>query len=196
MDEGRGAEGAEAGADARAADEEAGPAPAPAWLPPGLDLTVLRRDYEGCKESVASIRARTGLSAYQLRTLRETGGWNPRSAAAKRDPIAPGTLGGSAQRRLDRIVTAGIATLDQEIADSGWNGDSARRLLELCRAREMIMRSDRSGKAAEPREKKNKNDDRRDPIDDPAWVRAELERRILQFRRARGLEGGARKGDG
>jgi hypothetical protein len=189
----RGADGAEAAADARAASG-ARPAagPLPAELPAGVDVEALRRAYEEGTEDVASIRARAGLTEWQFRRLRETQQWAPRPFASGA-AVKPGDF---PKRRLERIAAAGIASLAREIADAGWNGDSARKLLELCRAREMIMRSGKSGKTAEAREKKNKADERRDPTDDPAWVRAELERRILQIRRARGLEGGPRPGDG
>jgi hypothetical protein len=71
---------------------------------------------------------------------------------------------------------------------------NARTLKELCRAQETMMRSKRTEKAAKAREKKN-NDAGYDFRDDPAWLREQLERRILKIRAAAKLEEPARDGD-
>jgi hypothetical protein len=144
-----------------------------------LDLDALRRAYELTGEAVASIRRRFGLSAWQFRKLRERGQWTPR------DPIAkPGPLQGykpigeeALELRLNRLLAIGSAMLACKVAEEGMTETNARTLRELCRAQETMMRSKRTEKAAKAREKKN-NDAGYDFRDDPAWLDAEINRRL------------------
>jgi hypothetical protein len=161
-----------------------------------IDVEALRRAYELTGETVASIRRRFGLSAWQFRRLREGGRWTTRDPVAK-----PGPLHGykpvgeeALELRLSRLLAIGSAMLARKVAEEGMTETNARTLKELCRAQETMMRSKRTEKAAKAREKKN-NDAGYDFRDDPAWLREQLERRILKIRAAAKLEEPARDGD-
>ena len=79
--------------------------------------------------------------------------------------------------RLNRLVAIGTSMLERKVADEGMTEANARTLKELCRAQETRMRSTRNEKAAKAREKKS-TDDGYDFRDDPAWLRAEINRRL------------------
>jgi hypothetical protein len=149
----------------------------------GVDTAAIRRDYELGIERIDVICARHGITEYRLRRLREQGGWTARTGA-----VPQRGLPSTADRRLNALVSTGIGLLERRMADEGLTKGTAELLGVLCRAREARMRAKRNEKAAKARETKTK-DEPRDHTDDPAWIRAELERRILRIRAAAGLEG-------
>ena len=144
-----------------------------------VDWEEVRRVYELSGERVGAIRERFGLTEYQFRRRRTLGGWTARPQVAE-----PGALQGckpvgaeALDFRLNRLVAIGTSMLERKVADEGMTEANARTLKELCRAQETRMRSTRNEKAAKAREKKS-TDDGHDFRDDPAWLRAEINRRL------------------
>jgi len=149
-----------------------------------VDWGEVRRLYELGSESVASIQRRFGLTAYQLRRVREGEDWTKREPVIKPGPLQGHKAVGvdSLELKLNKLVAIGIAMLEQKVADEGMTETNARTLKELARAQETRMRSTRNEKAAKAREKKN-NDAGYDFRDDPAWLDAEIDRRIERLAR-------------
>lgn len=156
-----------------------------------IDWREVRRVYELGADSVPAIIERFGLKPYQLRKVREAENWTTRRPAAKPGPLqGHKPVGADAlDFRLHRLVAIGTGMLEQKVAEQGMTEANARTLRELCRAQEIRMRSTRSEKAAKAREKKN-NDAGHDFRDDPAWLRAELTRRLEHLTRG-GADSGA-----
>ena len=102
--------------------------------------------------------------------------------------------GEALEYRLNRMVTHGTAMLERKIADEGMTEANARTLKELCRAQETRMRSKRTEKVAKAREKKN-NDAGYDFRDDPAWLDAEINRRLDRIFDTGGVGSGDRQTD-
>jgi hypothetical protein len=94
--------------------------------------------------------------------------------------------------RMNRLLAAGLALLERRFGDETFDEGSARTFAELCRAADIMKRSERADKAAKAREKKNKNE-RADGRDDAASMRAELIRRVECLRRAKGLPVGGKE---
>lgn len=149
-----------------------------------IDWEAVRRAYELGSESVSKIQKLFGLTPWQLRCARERGDWTTRPAVAKPGPLQGyKPIGAEAlELKLNRLVAIGAAMLERKIADEGMTETNARTLKELCRAQETSMRSKRTEKAAKAREKKN-NDAGYDFRDDPAWLDAEIDRRIERLAR-------------
>ena len=145
----------------------------------GIDWAEVRRVYELRVESVPSIQRRFGLTAYQLRRVREREDWTKRPPVIKPGPLQGHKAVGvdALELKLNKLVSIGIEMLQQKVADEGMTETNARTLKELCRAQETRMRSTRNEKAAKAREKKN-NDAAPDFRDDPAWLDAEFKRRL------------------
>ncbi len=160
-----------------------------------VDWEEVRRAYELSGEAVSAIRARFGLTASELRRVRVGEGWTTRPPVAKPGPLQ-GTkpVGSEALAlRLSRLLAVGIAMLERRLADEGMTEGNARTLTELCRAEEIRMRSKRNEKAAKARETK-KHDAGYDFRDDPAWLEAELNRRLDRLSQPSGSRGD-REGD-
>jgi hypothetical protein len=169
--------------------DDGAPLPAPA----GVDPEEVRRAYELTRESTASICTRYGLTKHQFETMRVRGGWTSRAPAAPRGPLTGRKAVGAddLKYRMNRLATFGMDMLEIKVAaNAGFDEASARTFVELCRARDIMMREIRNEKAAKARETKN-NDSGRNPADDIAFIRAELERRIERL----GRQGGPRSGD-
>jgi len=147
-----------------------------------VDWEAVRVAYELSGERITAIRERFGLTAHQLRARRTAEGWTAREQIATppklpyRKPLGADAL----ELKLNRLVVVGIAMLEKRLADEGLTDQNARMLCELCRAQEIRMRSTRTrtGKARETK----KHDGARDFRDDPAWVDAELRRRLERLR--------------
>lgn len=169
------------------------PDPEPATT---IDWQAVRRLYELGADSVTAIRKRFGLTAWQFRRARERGDWTTRPAAAKPGPLQGyKPVGAEAlELKLNRLVAIGAAMLERKIADEGMTETNARTLKELCRAQETSMRSKRTEKAAKAREKKN-NDAGYDFRDDPAWLNAEINRRLDRLFDKSGVGSGGRRTD-
>jgi transposase-like protein len=158
-----------------------------------VDWNEVRRAYELSGESVASIRRRFGLTPHALRVVRVAEGWTPRPPIAKPGPLQGKKPVGSEalELRLSRLLAVGVAMLEKRLAEEGMTETNARTLTELVRAQEITMRSKRNEKAAKARETK-KHDAGYDFRDDPAWLDAEIDRRIARLREDReagGAEG-------
>ena len=143
-----------------------------------VDWAEVRRAYELSGEAVASIQRRFALTPRELRKAREGGDWATRAAVAE-----PGALQGrkpvghdAVELKLNRLVVIGTAMLEKRLAEEGLTEANARTLVELCRAEELRMRTTRQ-KTGKTRETKNHDADY-DFRDDPAWLRAELNRRL------------------
>lgn len=162
-----------------------------------VDWAAVRRAYEMTGETIREICARFRVSPRTLTRQRRREGWTPRAQIARPPPrlgarmLAPETQ----ELRLTRLVAMGTGLLEKKVAEEGMTEANARTLFELCRAQEIRMRTTRTEKAAKARETKKDNGGP-DFRDDPAWLRAELERRILKIRKAAGLEGAAGGSDG
>jgi hypothetical protein len=146
-----------------------------------VDWDEVRRAYELSNETVPSIRKRFGLSVHDLSSRRIAEGW------ATRPPIAePGRLPRRKavgvdvlELKLNKLLVVGIAMLEKRLADEGMTDQNARTLTELCRAEEIRMRSTRT-RTAKARETK-KHDAATDFRDDPAWLDAEIDRRLARL---------------
>ncbi len=144
----------------------------------GVDWADVRQAYERNEESVAAIQRRFGLTARELRQRRESEGWTPRAPVAKR-AISPATSNKTVdlEQRLTSLVAAGVDSLTKQFAKEELNIGTARVLTELCRAADIMKRSQRMQKSGRAREKKN-NDAGHDFRDDPEWLLAEINRRL------------------
>jgi hypothetical protein len=169
---------------------------------PDVDWAEVRRVYELSEETVGAILDRFGLSRYQLEKRRVAEGWTTRPQIARPGmPKRPGSIGSQALAyRMNRLFTLGLAMLEKKVDEEGMTETNARTLTELARAQEITMRSTRNEKAAKAREKKN-TDAGRDFRDDPAWLIAEIERKLGRLaegneaRRTEGAVGEDRPGD-
>lgn len=143
-----------------------------------IDWAEVRRVYELGNEPVSAIRARFGLSAYRLASRRVAEGWTARPPVAKPlglPKVAPAGID-ELEFRLHRTIVIGQQMLNKRLAEEGVNEANARTAAELCRAMEILMRIARR-KTGKTRETKN-DDAGYDFRDDPAWLNAELDRRI------------------
>lgn len=162
------------------------------------DWAEARRLYETSDMSTAAIRRMFGLTQWALRRRREIEGWRVRDpaaapAAARRSP--------SPLQRLRQQLLALAALLVERLAEIvAAGGDvfaSAAAFAAVTEAlpnlearRQAMTKGEREKQAGEPakreaarREKKN-NDARADATRDPAWLRAELKRRLDILRKA------------
>ena len=152
-----------------------------------MDAEAVRRDYEGGARPVPAILEKHRITRWWLAQARYAGGWTPRPPGARLDMPPAGM--DQAEARLSRMLANATAMLERKMDEEGVTEANARRLTELSRAQEIRMRTTRASKEnAKTRETKNKNDANADYRSDPAWLRAELERRILRIRQAAGLD--------
>ena len=155
----------------------------------------MRRAYELSGESVASIQQRFGLTKHRLTKRRIAEAWTTRQPIAVPTSLPPRRQVGAEalELKLNKLLVTGIAMLAKRLAEEGLTDQNARTLTELCRAEEIRMRSTRTrtGKARETK----KHDAGYDFRDDPAWLDAELRRRLERIE-ARGKSAGAPQGDG
>jgi len=115
--------------------------------------------YELSGDTVASIRARFGLSVHDLRQRRVAERWTARPQVARTGPLPMPlrrlAVGSEAiEFRLNRLLILGIALLEKRLAEEGLTDANARTLTELCRAEESRMRTTRQ-KTGKTRETKN-----------------------------------------
>lgn len=221
MDNERGAEGAAAGVEACvSAVEGAGGSRQATRTPPraksrGVNWAQARRLYELTDTPTVEILQRFALTPSQLRWRRHCEDWTPRlpAAGARQARFAPERL----RARLRAVHGTLAGRLEAAVAMSeAFEAEQARGLLLLAEcfpaldAREeaMARRKSMEARRAAPNENKKKNiddgsdagdagdaRDARDARDDPAFERAELERRILEMRAAAGLEADAGGGE-
>ncbi len=160
-----------------------------------IDWAEVRRAYEGVDETVVSIQQRFKLSRRRLSERRIAEGWNPRPPIAPRKGLPrPRRLSNdSLAVRLNRLIVIGIRMLEKRLTEEGMNEANARTLSELCRAEESRMRALRQ-KTGKTRETKN-HDAGYDFRDDPAWLDAELARRLDRRFGPRGVGGGVGDAD-
>jgi hypothetical protein len=158
------------------------------------DRLAIRRAYEFTAEPVRSIERRWGLTQYQLAKLRISEGWTARPQAAKPGPLSGRKpLGSEAlEFRLNRLVALGLTMLERRVSTKGFSEEDARTLRELCRAAEITKRAARTEKAGKAREKKN---DAHDFRNDPAWLRAEIDRRLDRLGQERAPKADSRERD-
>ena len=167
----------------------------------GLDLDELQHDYETGAEPVAVLRERYGLTEYGFRKLRERGGWRRRKQSAR-----PGRLQGQAIRtaqamtlRLAGIVAIEITRIEEQQQAGSLPQDDIRRLPELARAVEQIMKPKANGVGRKRNarvDRETKSNDGPVQTDDIFRIRAEVERRIDRLAETGGLAGDLREGDG
>jgi hypothetical protein len=159
------------------------------------DRLAIRRAYELTAEPVRSIERRFGLTQYQLAKLRISERWTTRPQAAKPGPLSGRKpLGSEAlEFRLNRLVVLGLTMLERRLSTKGLLEEDARTLRELCRAAEIMKRAARTEKAAKAREKKN---DAHDFRNDPAWLRAEIDRKLDRLGQQRAPAADPRERDG
>jgi len=164
-----------------------------------IDWAAVRAAYEDGGEPVKAIRARFGISEWEMRVRREAEGWQVRRRlfpVAERLPTLR-TL----HRRIAWLIGDSIDKLQARIADEGFNADTARLLAGLCRAQETAMRATRTPKSkttktgGQAREAKHHDGADRTGADDLAAraadlarKRADLKKRVLRIRRELGLE--------
>jgi hypothetical protein len=96
------------------------------------------------------------------------------------------------EARLVLLLAAGLEALERRIAEGGLDERSARMLTELCRGVELAGR--RSKGAGVERPGGGTSDDGTEHTDDPAWLRAELKRRVHRIRADAGRRSGDRGG--
>ena len=144
----------------------------------GVDWPEVRHAYETTSETVTSIQTRFGLTRHGLAKVRIAEGWTTRAPIATPSGLPRMKAVGSEalELRLNRLVTIGAAMLERRLAGEGLTEPVARTLTELCRAQEIRMRATKARGGAP--HKKKKTDDGYDFRDDPAWLRAELARRL------------------
>ena len=164
-----------------------------------VDWQAVRRAYELSGDTVASIRARFGLSVHDLRQRRVAERWTARPQVARTGPLPMPlrrlAVGCEAiEFRLNRLLSLGIALLEKRLAEEGLTDANARTLTELCRAEESRMRTIRQ-KTGKTRETKN-HDAGYDFRDDPAWLDAEIRRRIERLTRAQEAQGASDEVEG
>ncbi len=160
-----------------------------------VDWAEVRRAYELSGETVVSIQNRFGLTQYKLTKQRVAEGWTTRLPVAKPGPRPRRKSVGSEVLgfRLNRLLIIGVAMLDKRLIEEGMTEANARMATELCRAEELRMRSTRT-KTGKTRETKN-HDAGYDFRDDPAWLRAELNRRLDRLSRRSKAGGDPRAAD-
>ena len=161
----------------------------------GVDWAEVRKAYEFSEETVPYIRKRFGLTIHGLRSRRIAEGWTARPLVAVplRLPKRGMSVDEAIELKLNRMLAVASAMLEKRLADEGATEVNARTLVELCRAEELRMRSTKH-RTAKTRETKNA-DAGSDFRDDPAWLRAELERRLAHLREEEGDRGAAQIGE-
>ena len=143
-----------------------------------VDWDEVRLAYELSGETVRSIEKRFGVGRYALAKRRRAEGWTARPPIAKpgllprRKPVGHDAV----ELKLNKLVVIGMAMLEKRLAEEGLTEANARTLVELCRAEELRMRTTRQ-KTGKTRETKNHDVDY-DFRDDPAWLDAEISRRL------------------
>jgi hypothetical protein len=158
----------------------------------GVDWAEVRRLYEAREESVPVICERFGLTRHELRKRREAEEWDTRNAVAT---LLPGQRASTEPRRLARrlarVVSIEIARMEELALAGGLGEDDVRRLPELARAVEHIMRQ-RTKRAGHSAGREKKSDDRPVQAFDPVRARAEVAQSIDRLMEAAGLAGDAR----
>jgi hypothetical protein len=156
----------------------------------------VRKAYELSAETVEAIRKRFGLTIHGLRSRRIREGWTARPPVAQPLLLPRKVAVGEEARalKLNRLVLIGTAMLEKRLAEEGLTEANARTLTELCRAEELLMRSTKQ-KTGKTRETKN-SDAVTDFRDDPAWLNAELGRRLARLLAAGEARASDEGGDG
>jgi hypothetical protein len=151
-----------------------------------VDWAEVRRAYELSNETVTSIRTRFGIAKSTLERRRVAEGWTTRpTVAIPRGPNGRKIVGiDLLELRLNKLVITCMAMLDDKLKKEGLTLENARLATEMCRAEELRMRTTRQ-KTARSREMK-KHDATSDFRDDPAWLDAELRRRLAKLTGGRG----------